>query len=182
MFEAPQAAGAGGEGGVEPPQGGTSGVVETGGIGGAAGTVSPPAGVSQLRFSVLTRPLGGTYAPKNIGAIWISDAAGQHVRTLELWASIRRRYLEKWNTATGGDRADVVSRATLRMHEPHEVIWDLNDKAGMRVAPGSYQLTIETTDRSGAGQFQSVSFMLDEPLELAPAETPYYASMRLAVE
>src|SRR5688500_4648688 len=126
--EMPSPAGMGTQGGMQIAGGigGASGAGGASGVGGGDSGVgsapSMPAGVSQLRFSVVTRELGGKYAPKNIGAIWVRDATGRRVRTLELWASIRRRYLTQWNIDTGGDRTDVVSRATLRMHEPHEVV------------------------------------------------------------
>lgn len=157
-----------------------------GGAGGSepavAGATASEPGLAQLRFSVVTRELGGKFAPKNIGAIWISDSAGRHVRTLEVWASIRRRYLTKWNTETGAERTDVITRATLRAHDAHEVMWDLKDKAGAPVAPGPYQLIIETTDQSSTGQFLALPFMLGAPFDLTPQDTPYYASLRLSAE
>jgi hypothetical protein len=72
---------------------------------GAIVDITPAAdggGVSSLSFTVLTVAQGGKYQPKNIGAIWVQDSAGRFVKSLEVWAKQRRKYLTKYNAAVGG--------------------------------------------------------------------------------
>ena len=60
-----------------------------------------------------TAPVGGRYQPRNIGAIWIEDNNGKLVKSLEVWAGIRRRYLTRYATALSGAAIDVTASATL---------------------------------------------------------------------
>jgi hypothetical protein len=114
---------------------------------------------------------GGTYAPRNVGAVWIETASGTFVKTLERWGNIRANHLTRWNMASGGwgsifgggntaDMMDAVSRATLRSHEMHHVMWNMKDSKGQLVPDGMYNVVVECTeDNFRPGANASVAFM-----------------------
>ena len=110
-------------------------------------------------FDVTTLSQGGRYAPKNIGAIWIARADGSWVKTLELWASVRLRYLEAYRAAnTTGNKVDAVTSPTLRMPKTHSVTWNLKDAQGKDVPDGDYQVQVEVTDDDKRGKMLSLPF------------------------
>jgi hypothetical protein len=152
------------------------------GMGGAAGGPALPAGLSQLSFQVLTHSQGGKYAPKNVGAIWIETSTGAFVKTLEVWAGTRARYLRRWTSEARSSRVDAVSSATLRGHATHTATWDCTDAAGSAVAPGAYKVVIEVTDYDGAGQSAEVPFTSDQPGMITPPDMPAYTGMLLRLQ
>jgi hypothetical protein len=160
-----------------------------GGEGGAGGGApvpcegSPPPSVSALRFSVLTSPAGGKFAPRNVGAIWIQDASGGFVRTLERWGKKRAKWLQRFNAVSGGNVVDAVTGATLQTHETHEVTWDLTDLGGCEVPHGSYTVSLELTDRSGPGVTLDVPFEKSpEGTTVQPEDAPSFHEILLTVE
>ncbi|HEX2675086.1 MAG TPA: DUF2271 domain-containing protein, partial [Polyangiales bacterium] len=119
----------------------------------------------------------------NIGAIWIETSSGQFVKTLEIWAFIRRVYLSKWNADSGGSTIDAVSSATLSNHKTHHVTWNMLDSAGNPVPDGAYKVMIEVTDYDGAGKSTSVDFTKGAgPMTVTPPDQQYYTGMQLVVQ
>lgn len=154
----------GGAAGMAPP--GAAGMPAP-----AAGTGAvAPSGGGKLTADFKTVALGGQYAPRNVGAVWIETSSGMFVKTLERWAGIRSVHLTRWTMASGGwgsifgggntaDMMDAVSRATLRSHEMHHVMWDMQDASGKPVADGKYNLWIEVADDNfRASTSNSVAF------------------------
>lgn len=136
-----------------------------------------------LSFSVLTKSLGGRYAPRNIGAIWIENASGQWVKTLAVWAFLRERHLTRFRAASGGNRVDAITSATLSQHTTHEVTWDLTDATGVPVPDGDYRVVVETTDRDATGDSCDVAFTKGPlPARSTPPDTAHYVNMSLALE
>ena len=43
-----------------------------------------------VEFSVMTKPAGGKYAPRNVLAIWVADNEGNFVKTLDVQANKRK--------------------------------------------------------------------------------------------
>jgi hypothetical protein len=142
------------------------------------------AGLSSVTFGVTTVAQGGKYQPKNIGAIWIETSSGSFVRTLELWAKTRRRYLTKFNTAAGTtSTVDVTATATLTSHKAHQVTWDLKDKAGATVAAGAYRVVVEVTDADSTGKNYSYDFNLSAGAQsLSVADQTYFKTMTLKLQ
>jgi hypothetical protein len=137
-----------------------------GGAAGAPGTAGAPAAsaaAGTLTIDFKTVNQGGTYAPRNVGAVWIETGSGMFVKTLERWAGIRANHLTRWNSASGGwgsifgggntaDMMDAVSKATLRSHEMHHVTWNMKDATGKVVADAMYNVVIECTESNfGSG-------------------------------
>ena len=190
----PLSAGQGAAGMVTTPSAGAGGAA-TGGAGssgagasaagsGGAGQSAPSAGISTLTFDVTTLSQGGKYSPKNIGAIWVQNSAGSFVKSLELWAKQRRRYLSKYNAAVGATGAvDIVASATLTSHKTHHVSWNLQDRTGARVQDGQYSLLVEVTDYDGPGKWYSIDFdTRDGAQRVMPTAAQYYTSMALQLQ
>lgn len=152
-----------------------------------AGMTAPaapePAAVASLRFEVTTSPAGGRYQPKNIGAIWIEDESGNFVKSLQVWAGTRRRYLTGYARAVGGSAIDVTASATLRSHQTHSVSWDLRDRTGAQVAPGAYRVRMELTDANTTGKSNTVDFDTSMgPVTLTPGDAPSFGGMTLELQ
>jgi hypothetical protein len=134
-----------------------------------------------LVFRVTTVSQGGTFAPKNVGAIWIQDSKGQFVKTLAVWAGVSTRYLSRYCAANkSGNKVDAITSATLADHKQHEVIWNLTDGNRQMVPDADYQLLLESTDHNGPGQLLTIPFTKGkEPQTISPADTPYFHAMQL---
>jgi hypothetical protein len=172
----------GGDGDVEGTPGRDAGSGQGAGSGDAdaGGAVPRP---TKLTFDVLTKSLGGIYAPRNIGAIWIESSSGTWIKTLALWAATRERYLSVFNAASGGNKVDAVTSATLWFHQNHEVTWDLADSSHNPVPDGEYRVMIETTDSDGPGDSTFVGFTKGPtPLHLTPPDQDHYVQMSLSYE
>jgi hypothetical protein len=138
--------------------------------------------VSMLAFDVQTKAQGGRYAPRNIGAIWIQNDAGQFVKTLKLWSRIRQRYLSKYNAARSGMTIDVTTSATLSSHMLHHVAWDLKDRNGQSVEPGKYTLFIEVTDKDAPGALEQLEFDTSHGAQtVEPEDASYYEMQKLVL-
>jgi hypothetical protein len=171
---------AGTSGAGEAAHGGTQAQAGRAGSAGAAGASAEAAAVS---FAVTTMPLGGKYQPKNIGAIWIETRSGEFVKSLELWAKTRRRYLTKFNAAVGTAGAvDVTATATLFSHGAHQVTWDHRDRNAANRSPGPYRLCVEVTDASATGESYCLDFDSSVGTQsLRPADAAYFKALSLSV-
>lgn len=168
-------AGAGGPGGTGAGGTGASMTAGTGGAGAAgmgggsgtseAGTAAEPmptGNPGSLKVMVTSVAVGGRYAPRNAGAIWIETSSGQFVKTIERWAGIRAGDLRRWNQASGGwgfsffgpsnspDAVDAVSGATLTRHQTHSPTWAGKDVDGMVMPDGQYKVVLEVADGTAA--------------------------------
>ena len=160
--------------------GGTGGAPGSGGSGDAGGNMQMQ---FELTFDVTTVNQGGRYAPRNVGAIWIETAAGSFVKTLEVWAGTRGRYLSRFNSEAGGSRVDAVTSATLRSYSAHHATWDLTDVSGNDVASGDYKVVIEVTDHDGPGKSANVPFTYGAmPMMMMPSDQQYYTGMSIVVQ
>lgn len=136
-----------------------------------------------LSFEVTTQALGGPYAPRNIGAIWVEDAEGNWLKTLSVWAGVRERYLFRFREVAGGNRLDAITSATRPSHGTHHVTWDLRDVSREPVPNGEYRLVLEMTDRNGRGALVEIPFAIAaEPLDMSPPDQPHFFAMRLRLQ
>lgn len=100
-----------------------------------------------LSVEFKTVALNQLWGPANVGAVWIEDAAENYIKTLELWADVRRKSLYQYGKrACQKSEPDVVSRATLPMPGDHKVMWNGKDLQGRTVPDGLYRLFIEVTE------------------------------------
>lgn len=138
-----------------------------------------------LSVVVTTSAAGGKYAPRNIGAIWITDGGDRFVKTLAIWAEKRAKYLTAWNASTAAamqpaSRVDAISSATKTTHGVRSGTWNCKDTAGQPRPDGPHKVCFELTDRDGAGPTQCVSFSKGSMAwVLTPPDAPSFASTRL---
>jgi hypothetical protein len=99
-----------------------------------------------------THPLGHDrrWGPANIGAVWIEDALGTYIATLERWASqYSDRALYHWQQhacTRDWPEPDAVSRASLDAPAHHDSTWNSKDLHGEVVPDGQYYVLIEVTE------------------------------------
>jgi hypothetical protein len=166
-------------------RGAAGGAAGGGMAGAAAGGGAPPAAgsVASLAFDVTTSPVGGRYQPKNIGAVWVQDKNGKLVKSLSVWAGIRRRWLTRYASALAGAAVDVTASATLPSHRAHHVTWDLRDKNGAALPPGPYSLNLELTDGDMTGRSTSIPFDTSAGAQTQnPASVPSFNTMTLQLK
>ncbi|MDI1443495.1 DUF2271 domain-containing protein [Polyangium sp. 6x1] len=136
----------GGDGGGAAADAASSGGMGAGGAGGAGGTGGGAPAGGALAFRFTTVSLDGEYAPKNIGAVWITDAQDTFVKTLEVWAAKRVEHLVRWGAASGTNVVDAVTGATRKSHAEHVSTWNGTDTAGVEAPDGTYRVHVEFTE------------------------------------
>lgn len=105
----------------------------------------------------------GTFAPKNILAIWIEDGSGKFVKTLLAYANTRKTYLNTWEastTAAGSvyNSVDAITGATQSTHGTRTCSWNGTDYNGKAVADAIYTVRMELTDQNATGNTASFTF------------------------
>lgn len=152
--------------------------------GGDSGTATCP-GASTLtsaQIRVRTTAVGGRYAPRNIGAIWIEDSTGKFVKTIEVWAKTRARYLTRWKTASASNVVDAVSGATLASHTTHDRTWNLQGLDHCKVQPGNYKVVVEETDSNATGPSLEIPFTIGSAATVMAAETTNFHDLLVDVK
>jgi hypothetical protein len=160
----------------------------TGGMGAETSGPKP----TRLTATITTKTMGGKYAPKNVGAIWIEDSSGKWVYTLDWWDGLLNvQWLTHYNSVQGPSYTffdpkpgpDVITSPTLNMHKTHEVSWGFEDKNGAQVPDGDYKLKIEITEESATGTVEEIPFTKGpEPVTLMPPDKPCCVGMKLTLE
>ena len=132
-----ESGGAAGSGGAANGTGGTT--ANTGGsVSGTAGSTNSGPSKCTFSFDVTTVTARGRFAPRNAGAIWISDAQNKFVKTLRWWGFIEVVQATAWEQASGGNKVDAVSGATRVAHGALNATWDCTDVSHLAVADGNY--------------------------------------------
>ncbi len=116
-----------------------------------------PAITAKLAIDV-TPTVANRHAP--FVAVWVTDTAGKHVRTIAFWGD-KPKYLHemsKWWSLNKNDQPliDAVTRAT-RPAGKYTLEWDGLDQKGGAVAPGTYTFWLEVGFEDGAHSSKSVS-------------------------
>src|SRR5688572_15687927 len=118
---------------------------------GLLGTGAPDVeakGSVRITFNTIpTAPLA-TYTPNNVVALWIQNAAGQHVRTVGIWSAVRTQHLISYVAASGTAieslPPDAVSGASRVNHaDALTALWNLKDKNNTVVPDGTYTIRVE---------------------------------------
>jgi hypothetical protein len=136
-------------GAVEPGGGGGGGGNNPDAATGGGGNVDAATGggAASLAITATTTTAGGTYAPKNVVAVWVEDSGGAFVKTIQRWANVRKGNLVAWTQKAGAADADAVSGATRADHAtPLSITWDLRNKIGNVVPDGTYTIRMELAD------------------------------------
>lgn len=140
-----------------------------------------------LSFSVRTATYNGPYAPNNAGAIWITDANNQFVKTIKVWASIYRYTLVKWIASSGNNTSGAITGASLTNHQLHNVSWNATNVANNLVADGDYKINIEFTEHNATtnnpGKYKAITFTKGTSIiDLTPPNETYFRDMHLVWE
>ena len=117
----------------------------------------PPTGAPEgpaIAITFTTVNQGGTYAPDTYTVVWIEDAAGQYVTTLQAALGIYGiRELQDWRAVRSAvdDEAllDVISGASVD-YGTHTAYWEMQNYQGFTMPPGNYVAIIQHTDRDDA--------------------------------
>jgi hypothetical protein len=148
----------------------------------AAASQAPPQKCT-LAFQVTTATFNGSYAPKNVGAIWVSDANARFVKSLTVWAGKRIRHLTQWQSVAMGNTVDAVTSATTNSHGTRMAKWDCTGLDHLPVANGPYRINVEFTERNGAGRVMVPLMFLksDGAQNLMPPDQTNFKGVRLQV-
>jgi hypothetical protein len=144
--------------------------------------VGPPQ-TCTLTFQVTTATAGGNYAPRNCGAIWVTDANGRFVKSLNVWAQKRIRHLVTWQAASMGNTVDAVTSATANSHGTRMARWNCTGVDRQPVPDGTYRIYAEMTERNGLGRVMTpVPFLKGAaPVSVMPADQSSFKNIRLEV-
>ena len=128
----------------EPP----GSVIDNGGGGG--GGNSPDAsggggGPEEMTITFTTIPRDNEeYSPKNVVAVWIQNANGDFIDTIDRYSAGRTGSLKAWNAVAPVPPVDTVSGATRNNHNtPITAKWDIQ---AANVPDGEYTIRIETCE------------------------------------
>jgi len=164
--------------------GGSGAMGGSGSVGGSS-SGGATSGSCSLRVTVTTTAPGGNYAPRNVGAIWVSDSSGRFVKSLEVWAAKRISRVVAWNNATRNagvpaNKVDAVTSATLSAHRTHNVSWNCRDYNGQSVPDGTYRVYFEVADSNNAGPSTFQTFEKGSAPATASASMGNFQGIQLA--
>ncbi len=111
-----------------------------------------------LTFTATTINQFGERQPKNIMAIWITNASGTFVKTLKKMAGQREQYLYQWKANSASNTTDAITGATLLTHQTHTVNWNCKNISQTVVPDGDYKVWIEFTDGNYQGVYTSFTW------------------------
>jgi hypothetical protein len=120
-----------------------------------------PTGSIQMTATTAPRNIAGGYAPANAVVVWVEDAQGNFVKTIERKAQARIGNLVAWMTAAGpGDTDSVSSASRLDHNTPLSFQWKLKDRNKQPIPDGTYTIHIEVAETNAvtAGENQQAQF------------------------
>lgn len=133
----------------------------------------PVVSAPSATISFKTSSYDGTYAPAICLAVWVTDTAGNYVRTLNYQGNRYAKYLiynaldlSKDSTTV---KTDGVSGESLLYHNmayayPYTkisrmpLVWDCKNQKGDTVPNGKYYINIEFTEVNGGGKYIQFEF------------------------
>lgn len=148
---------------AEPVEAGVAGsplaVSAQAGAGVAAAAADPWPDKYEVRIGIaLVQPTTGKKIRRPYVAVWIEDAAGKPVRTLEVWGNEAKyqKDLTVWWRFAGRDSRLIraVTRAT-RAPGRYRLVWDGADDRGKPVDRGTYTVKVEVHREYGRHVTQS---------------------------
>jgi len=137
-----------------------------------------------MTFTVRTIAYGGTYSPRNVGAIWITNSSNQFVKTIKVWAATYRSRLVKWIASSGNNTTGAITTATLNSHQLHSVSWNGKNYSNATLPDGNYNVNIEYTESnstiSSPGKYKVITFSNSTtPVDITPSSDSYFTDMHL---
>jgi flagellar hook assembly protein FlgD len=134
------------------------------------------AGDTILLFTVKTVTYSGTYSPKHVLAIWITNSSNAFVRSLKVMAATYKSKLYTWNSQSGGNVTNAITGASMTSHQTHTVAWNGKNSSGSLVADGNYKVWVEFNETNVSGNpSTSVAFTKGSANQhLTPSNTSYF--------
>lgn len=137
-----------------------------------------------MTFTVRTISYGGSYSPRNVGAIWITNSSNQFVKTIKVWAATYRSRLVKWIASSGNNTTGAITSATLNNHQLHSVSWNGLNYQNAVLPDGVYNVNIEYTESnstiSNPGKYKVVAFSNSTtPVDITPTSDSYFTDMHV---
>jgi hypothetical protein len=123
----------------------------------------PEAPTGTIQFNATTAPQGtaGGFAPANAVVVWVEDAQGNFVKTIDRHSAVRTVNLVAWNQEAGIGDVDSVSSASRVDHAtPLSFMWKLKDRNKLVIPDGTYTIRVEVTEVNAttAAQNQQATF------------------------
>ncbi len=113
-------------------------------------------------------------------AVWAEDATGQLVRNIEIWAN-KQKYLpdlNDWWKINGRSYSTISMSKPTRDPGRYRLVWNGLDDRGRPVAPGSYQIFVETNREHGNYYKRSTSILCGpKPSSASLPETPEFETV-----
>lgn len=137
-----------------------------------------------LTFKVQTVTFNGNYGPVHVQAVWITDANGKFVKTVDVRATIRIGFLSNWITATPNkNTVDASTGASLLTHptSPVTFTWNCKDVNKAVVPDGNYFINIEFNENVFAGRLAKYPFKLGPASEGTFADLPNFISASYSI-
>ena len=137
-----------------------------------------------LTFTVRTVSYGGSYAPRNAGAIWVTNSSNQFVKTIKIWAQSYRSKLVKWVASSGNNTTGAITSASLNSHQLHTVTWNGTNTSNVAVPDGDYKINVEFAEHNATtnnpGKYKYVTFTKSAvAVDITPANETYFTNMHL---
>lgn len=137
-----------------------------------------------LTFTIRTVSYNGSYSPRNVGVIWITNSQNQFVKTIKLWAQSRRNRLVRWTASSNNNTTGAITSATLNSHQTHTVTWNAKTYQNVNVPDGNYNINVEYAEHSATtsnpGKIKVVTFALGAtPVDIVPTSDSWFTNMHL---
>ena len=121
----------------------------------------------QVGVTVQVKPMPRKKKLRPYLALWVEDAKGNHIRTLEVWSNPREmKYLKDmtswWKIGkTDPNLVKMVTRAT-RPAGKYTFTWDGTDQGGNPVARGTYNICLEVAYEEGEHNVRQGTIVSDD--------------------
>ncbi|HPM48003.1 MAG TPA: DUF2271 domain-containing protein [bacterium] len=126
-----------------------------------------------MSLSVTTTSYNGSYAPRNVFAVWIEKEDGSYIKTLGAWARNYKSKLQRWasksNYGSNG-MVDAVTGASRMNHNPvPELTWKIDDIAFQPAENGIYNVYFELNETNSGSKSTTAKIQISESSEVIKA-------------
>lgn len=126
-----------------------------------------------MSLSVTTTSYNGSYAPRNVFAVWIEKEDGSYIQTLGAWARNYKSKLQRWasksNYGSNG-MVDAATGASRMNHNPvPELTWKIDDIAFQPAENGIYNVYFELNETNFSSKSTTAKIQISETSEVIKA-------------
>ncbi len=133
-----------------------------------------------VSLEITTSPDSVRYSPRHVFAVWVEDDSCRFIKSLEVYAAPRKRYLYTWNKVSASNSVDAVTGATLKDHTGHSIKWDCTNQQDSIVADGNYTIWVEFTSQHAQGPKYSVAFTKSAfPQKISHSDSRFFRNISL---